>query len=323
MKAFMRERYGSPDLLELREIARPTPREGEVLVKIHAVSLNASDWEILHGVPLYARLFGVFRPRIKILGSDIAGKIVARGPNATKFNIGDPVFGDVIGAFGGFAGYVAVPQSKLILKPDGLSFQEASALPQSGCIALQGIFDRIEAPTGAKVLINGAGGGSGAFAIQMAKYRGAEVTAVDTAEKLDAMKAMGADHVVDFKWEDFTRINDEYDLILDLAAHKSIFAYPRAIKPGGQYLMVGGSMLLMVQILLLGKLLSMFTGKRIGILPVKPNRGLDVVVKMIEYGRLKPVIDRTFEFRDTISAMNYMGEGQAKGKVVIALEANE
>ena len=317
MKAFMRERYGSPDTLELREIARPTPGAGEVLVKIHAVSLNASDWEILRGKPLYARLFGVFRPRIKILGSDIAGKVVARGPKADKFKIGDSVFGDVIGKFGGIAGYVAVPQSKLLSKPDGLTFQEASALPQSGCIALQGIFDFLESRTDAKVLINGAGGGSGAFAIQMAKYRGAEVTAVDIAEKLDAMKALGADHVVDYKWEDFTKINEEYDLILDLAAYKSVFAYPRALKPGGQYLMVGGSTLLMLQVVMLGKLLSLFTGKQIGILPVKPNQGLDVIVKMIEYGRLKPVIDRTFNFDETVNALTYLGEGHAKGKVVI------
>ena len=205
MKAIVYERYGPPDVLELKEIEKPTPRDNEVLIKVHAVGVNASDWEMLRGKPLYARVAGLFKPRKKILGSDIAGRVEKKKKKVNQFKPGDEVFGDILGNMGGFAQYVCAPENTLLQKPAGMSFEEASVLPQAAVIALQGIRDKGQVQPGQKVLINGAGGGAGTFAVQLAKYFGAEVTGVDSTGKLDMLRSIGADHVIDYTQEDFTK----------------------------------------------------------------------------------------------------------------------
>ncbi|HEV2378056.1 MAG TPA: NAD(P)-dependent alcohol dehydrogenase, partial [Streptosporangiaceae bacterium] len=254
MKAVVYTRYGPPDALQLMDVPTPVPKANEVLVKVHAVSVNASDWETLRGKPLYSRMRGPFRPRHHTLGSDIAGRVEAVGPDVTLFAPGAEVFADIFSHMGGFAEYVCVPESVLARMPDGMTCEEASALPQAGAIALQGIQVKGQVTAGHKVLINGAGGGSGMYAIQLAKLHGAEVTGVDNAEKLEFMRSLGADHVIDYTREDFTRNWRSYDVVLDLAAHRSVSAYRCSLVPGGRYMYVGGSVGTLLQVLLLGSL---------------------------------------------------------------------
>ena len=295
MKAIVYTKYGSPDVLQLKEVEKPTPTDDEVLIKVHAVSLNRSDWEGLIGKPLYARIGGLLRPRHQILGSDIAGRVEMAGRNVTRFQPGDEVFGDILARLGGFAEYVCARERALAPKPASMTFEEASAIPQAAVIALQGIRDKGQVQPGQKVLINGAGGGAGTFAVQLAKMYGAEVTGVDNTGKLDFMRSLGADHVIDYTREDFTRNGKQYDLILDLVAYRSVFAYKRALRPNGSYFLVGGSVATMFQILLLGPLIGRATGKKIRILAVRPNiEDLSLVKELIEAGQVTPVIDKTY-----------------------------
>ncbi len=319
MKAIIRRQYGSPDVLALEDVENPAPQDNEVLVKVHAVSLNASDWELLTGSPLYARIFGFFTPKYKTLGSDIAGRIEAVGANVTGFKPGDAVYGDLMGYFGGFAEYLCAPASKLTLKPAAMTFDVASALPQAACIALQGIRDVGKLQRGQKVLINGAGGGSGMFAIQLAKNLGAEVTGVDNSLKQDVMRSFGADHVIDYTKEDFTRNGKAYDLILDLAAFHSVSDYKRALSPTGTYLMVGGSTGLMIQILTLESWMPMFGGKKLRILGVEPNKDLDLIAELVQSGEVTLTTDRRYPLEQVADALRYFGEGRAKGKIIITL----
>ena len=242
MKAMVRKVYGPPDVLALTEVEKPMPKEGEVLVRVQATSLNASDYEILRGKPLYGRIFGFFTPKIRILGSDVAGMVEAVGQGVTRFAPGDAVYGDIFESWGGFAEWVSVPQGMLRPKPESMSFEQASAMPQSGTLALQGLSDKGQVRPGQAVLINGAGGSGGTFAIQIAKVLGAEVTGVDNAQKLELMRSLGADHVIDYAEEDFTRNGRRYDLILDLVGHHSVFDFKRALSPAGRYFVVGGAM---------------------------------------------------------------------------------
>src|SRR5215210_5034649 len=241
MKAIVYTRYGPPEVLQLKEVAKPTPKDDEVLIKVQAVSVNRSDWEGLRGKPLYARLGGLLRPRHHILGSDIAGRVEMAGRNTRRFQPGDEVFGDIYWHMGGFAEYVCVREIALALKPPGMTFEEVAAIPQAAVIALQGIRDKGQVKPGQKVLINGAAGGAGMFAVQLAKLYGADVTGVDNTDKLDFMRSLGANHVIDYTREDFTKSGKQYDLILDVIAHRSISAYLRALKPSGSYFAVGGS----------------------------------------------------------------------------------
>jgi NADPH:quinone reductase-like Zn-dependent oxidoreductase len=317
MKALVYERYGPPESLRFEEVDRPDPGEGEVLVKVRAVSLNASDWETLHGKPLYARVGGPRRPRFRTLGSDIAGLVEKNGPGATRFAPGDEVFGDNIARMGGFAEYAIVREKDLAPKPAGLSFVEAAAIPQSGVIAVQGIRRRGNVRAGQKVLINGAGGGTGSFAVQLAKLAGAEVTGVDNAGKLEFMRSLGADHVIDHTRADFTRGGEHYDLVLDLVAHRSVLAYRRALAPGGRYLYVGGSVPTLLQVLLLGPL----TGRKIRMLVVRPNeRDLLEVAELCLTGTITPVIGRTFPLAEVPAALRHLGDGLAHGKVVVTVD---
>ncbi|HEX6682547.1 MAG TPA: NAD(P)-dependent alcohol dehydrogenase [Candidatus Limnocylindrales bacterium] len=311
MKAVVYERYGLPDVLRLAEVPTPSPKKNEVLVKVRAVSLNLSDWEVLRGKPLYSRIGGPLKPRRHILGSDIAGHVESLGPNATQFRPGDDVFADILGTLGGFAEYVSVPENVLSRMPSGMTHDEASALPQAGAIALQGIQERGRARPGAKVLINGAGGGSGMFAIQLAKLNGAEVTGVDNPGKQEFMRSLGADHVIDYTREDFTRNGNTYDLVLDLAGYRSVRDYRRALAPDGRLLWVGGSVPTLLRVMLMG-------GKRIRILPVRlGTKHLGPLVELCQSGQITTVIDRRYPLEQVPEALRYLGEGHAKGKVVI------
>lgn len=321
MRAIVYTEYGPPDVLQFKEVERPTPRDNEVLVRVHAVSVNASDWECLTGKPLYARLGGLRKPRRRILGSDIAGRVEAVGTDVEQFRPGDEVFGDILDYMGGFAEYVCAPENKLALKPASMTFEEVAAIPQAAVIALQGIRDKGQVQPGQKVLINGAGGGAGTFAVQLSRSYGAEVTGVDNTGKLDFMRSLGADHVIDYTREDFTKNGEHYDLILDLAADRSVSAYKRALRPNGSYFFVGGSVATLFQVLLLGPWIRGTAGKRLRLLMVRPNlRDLVHVTELYEAGKVVPVIDRRYLLSEVPEALRYLGEGHARGKVVVTLE---
>lgn len=320
MKAIIYHQYGHPGVMELQEIKEPVPADDQVLVRVHAASVNASDYEFLTGSPKYTRMWGLFKPKVHILGSDIAGKVVAVGKNVSRFGPGDAVFGDIFEQWGGFAEYVCAPASALIQKPDSLSFEQAAALPQAACLALQSMHHAGPVQSGQSVLINGAGGGAGSFAVQLAKHYGAEVTGVDHTEKIEFMRSLGADHVIDYTRTDFTRNNRSYDRIIDFVACHSIFAYQRALDPDGVYLMIGGSIPHVLQTLLLGSLLSLIGTRKMAILGAKPNHDLEMVVQTIADGHLKPVIDKQFPLDEVPQALDYLGKGLAKGKIVITLD---
>jgi len=321
MKAIVYKKYGSPDVLQLEEIAKPVPADDELLIKVHAVSINGSDRESLVGKPGYVRMSGLFKPSNPILGSDISGMVENVGKNNTEFQVGDEVFGELPGYHGGFAEYVCTHGRTLARKPAGLTFREAAAIPQGGVIALNGILTKGEVQPGQQILINGAGGSAGTFAIQLAKLQGAEVTGVDNPGKLDFLRSLGADHVVDFTREDFTKAGKEYDLILDLIAHRSVFSYARALKPDGIYFFVGGYASIIFQVLLIGPWIKRSTSKNLRMLAVPQNRkDLLAITELCEAGKVRPVIDRTYPFDEIPEAMRYVGEGRAKGKVVVIVK---
>src|SRR5215204_4988983 len=320
MRAIVYTKYGPPEVLQLKEVEKPIPTDDEVLIKVQAASVNRSDWEGLRGTPLYARIGGILKPRHQILGSDIAGRVEMAGRNVRRFQPGDEVFGDIQGRMGGFAEYVCARESALALKPASMTFEAVAAIPQAAVIALQGIRDKGEVQPGEKVLISGAGGGAGTFAVQLAKLYGADVTGVDNTGKLDFMRSLGADHVIDYTREDFTKNGKQYDLILDIVAHRSVFAYKRALRSNGSYFLAGGSVATMFQILLLGPWIRRTTGKKIRILAVRPNTDdVDFVKELIEAGRVMPIIDETFPLSEVPEAISYVGDGRAQGKVVITM----
>ncbi len=314
MRAVVYDRYGPPDVLRIEDLAVPSPEAGQVLLRIAATSVNLSDWETLRGTPLYSRFGGLRAPARRTLGSDIAGWVDAVGPGVTRFRPGDEVYGDNLALKGGFAEYAIAAESVLASKPAGLSFVQASTIPQAGVIAWQGT-DGTRA--GHRVLVNGAGGGSGSFAIQLAKRLGGHVTGVDNAGKLDFMRSVGADEVIDYRSEDFTR-GGPYDLILDLVAHRSVFAYRRALAPGGRYRCVGGSVSAVLRVLTVGSLAGLLTRRRLSVLAVKPGptRFAPVAERCVA-GDLKIHIDRVFTLDEVPEALARVGEGHALGKVVV------
>lgn len=321
MKAIVYERYGAPDVLELQEVTKPTPRDDEVLVRVHAVSVNDWDWGLLQGSTFLDRLlFGLFKPRHKILGSDIAGRIEAVGKNVTQFRPGQDVFGDLSGRWGGFAEYVCASHTALALKPPGMSFAEAASIPQAAMLAVQGLRDAGGIQQGQKVLINGAGGGVGTFAVQIAKLYGVHVTGVDSPAKFDLMRSLGFDDVIDYTRQDFTQSGTRYDLILDAKTNRSPFDYARALAPNGTYVTVGGSMPRLFQTMLLGPLIRMTSRKTMRVVVLKPNKDLAYVGELFEAGKLKPVLDDLRTLNEVPEAMRYFGSGNHKGKVVITVE---
>jgi NADPH:quinone reductase-like Zn-dependent oxidoreductase len=321
MKAIVYHEYGSPDVLKLEEVEKPVPGDDEILVKVHAVSVNRSDWEALVGKPLYARVGGLRKPSNKILGSDVAGTVEWVGKDNKEFQLGDSVFGEMAEYHGGFAEYVCTRGSAWALKPTGMTFEEAAAIPQAGVIALQGIRDKGQVQPGQKVLINGAGGGAGSFAVQLAKLYGADVTGVDNTGKLDFMRSLGADHVIDYTKEDFTKNGKQYDFILDLIAYRTAFAYARALKLNASYYAIGGSVSTFLQFLLFGPWLRRTSGKKVRILMVQRNRkDLEAITELCESGRVRLVIDKVYPLSQVPEALRYLGEGHAKGKIVITVE---
>lgn len=322
MKAVVYEKYGSPDVLELRDVATPAPKDDEVLIRVRAVSINDWDWGLLQGTPFVNRLMGgLFRPKKTILGSDIAGRIEAVGRNVERFHVGDDVFGDLSGRWGGFAEYVCAPETALALKPPSMTFAEAAAIPQAAMLAVQGLRDRGRIQAGQKVLINGAGGGVGTFAVQIAKLYGVELTGVDSPAKLDLLRSMGFDEVIDYTREDFTRSGARYDLILDVKTNRSPFDYLRALSPGGTYVTVGGSMARLLQFLLVAPLISLTSRRNLRLVALKQNKDLGYVSELFEAGKLRPVIDKLRTLSEVPEAMRYFGAGHHKGKVVITLDA--
>lgn len=322
MKAVVYTKYGYPDVLQLEEVDKPKPAQNEVLIKIYAVSLNSFDWEFLIGSPLYTRVWGLHKPHIHILGSDVAGTVETIGENVTKFKIGDEVFGDLFEHWGGFAEYVCVPEKMLTIKPASISFEEAAAVPQSSLVALQGLRDIGEIQSEQKVLINGAGGGAGSYAIQIAKFYGAEVTGVDSTQKLDLMRSIGADYAIDYTKYDFTKNGQQYNLILDLVASHSIFDYKRALTECGKYVMVGGSLSYILKTLFFASMVSMSGSKKMSILAHKPNKDIEFIINLIESHKVKPVIDRRYTLEEVPDALKYLGEGSAMGKIVITINSD-
>ncbi|MDD5059040.1 MAG: NAD(P)-dependent alcohol dehydrogenase [Sideroxydans sp.] len=321
MKAIVYTEYGSPDVLRLKEVEKPFPADDEVLVQVKASSVNAADWRMMRADPFLVRMYaGLLRPKkFHTLGADIAGRVEAVGKNVRQFQAGDEVFGDVFASgFGGFAEYKCARESELILKPGNLSFEEAAAVPLAAMTALHGLRDNGKIRAGQQVLIHGASGGVGTFAVQLAKHFGAVVTAVCSTAKAELARSLGADHVLDYTQQDFSRSGRQYDLILAVNGNRSIFDYKRALSPSGIYVMAGGNSTQLFQALLLGPWISMFGKQKMGALTSNPNqKDLLLLKELLESGKLKPVIDRRYPLSEVAEAVRYVEAGHAKGKVVI------
>ncbi|MGO4498412.1 NAD(P)-dependent alcohol dehydrogenase [Paenibacillus sp. 2RAB27] len=320
MKAVVYKKYGSPNELIYTEVEKPQPKDHEVLINVHAAaSINSWDWDLLRGTPFLVRIGGVRKPKFAILGADIAGRVEAVGKAVKQFVPGDDVFGDISGcSWGGFAEYVCASELALSKKPAHITFEDAAAIPQAAVLAFQGLRGKGVIQKGDKVLINGAGGGVGTFAIQLAKLFGAEVTAVDSASKLPKLQALGADYVMDYRKKDYTTSGEKYDFILDVMGNRSIFDCKRALNANGQYVMVGGTMPRIFQMMFLGPLISWIGTKRMGLLMHKPNPAdQNELMALWEAGKIVPVIYRQFPLAHVAEAFSYFGEGQHIGKVMI------
>lgn len=324
MKALIRDRYGLPDVLEVRDIERPVPRPGEVLLRVHAASINDWDWGLLQG-PTLPFMRTAPKP---ILGSDVAGLVVDLGSGAQRFHVGDAVYGDLsrmgTRGWGGFAEYVCAPERALVRKPERMTFVQAAALPQAGQLAVQGLFAGGPLKAGQKILINGAGGGVGTIGVQLAKPHGVEVTGVDSAIKLEMMRSIGFDHVIDYQKEDFTKNGKCYDLILDTRTTRTAAEYARSLNRGGTYATVGGpEMKVLFRILLAGWRMRFVTDKRLRLIGLKANRDLPYLNEQFEGGHLVPVIDGPYTLSQGADAFRHFGSGNHKGKVVITMNVAE
>lgn len=321
MKAIAQTQYGSPDVLHLQTVAKPVPKENEVLIKIHASSINAGDWHLMRGTPYLIRLMfgGLFKPTIPILGMDVAGRIEAVGSTVSQFKPGDEVFGDLSSSgFGGFAEYACAPEEAIAHKPDNVTLEEAAAIPAAALAALQALRDCGNIQTGQRVLINGASGGVGSFAVQMAKAWGAEVTAVCNGSKVDMVAAMAPDHIIDYTQTDVTQTTQPYDLIVDAAAYRSFSAYLPILAPGGTYVVIGGATVSFFQSMLLGSWVAKRRNFTIKSLESVPNaEDLKTIRQMVEDGKIAPQIDRYYPLQEVADAMRYVENRQVCGKVVI------
>jgi len=322
MKAIVYTTYGSPDVLKLEEIPQPSPADNQVLVKIHAASVNAFDWHMLRGDPFLVRFMaGLFKPKNTILGADISGTVEAVGGGASRFRPGDEVFGDVSAQGGGFAEYVCANENLLALKPSDLPHRDAAAAPLAAVTALQGLRDKGGIQGGQEVLINDASGGVGTFAVQIAKSFGAEVTAVCSTSKVDMVRAIGADHVIDYTKEDFTEGDKRFDLILGANGYHPVWHYRRALKPEGTFVLSGGTTAQFYQFILTGPLLSLTGSKKLRNYVAQPNqKDLAFVAELLAAEIIKPVIDRTYPLREVPDAIRYLEAGHARGKVVISMD---
>jgi len=323
MKAIVYEEYGSPDVLQLRDVEKPKPKDNEVLVKVHAASINYIDWQVLTGESFFLRLTtgGLRKPKHQILGDDLAGRVETVGRSVKQFQPGDEVFG--ISNFDAFAEYACVPENALVLKPASMTFEEAAAIPYAAITAYQGLRNHGKIQSGQKVLINGASGGVGTFAVQIAKSFGAEVTGVCSTKKVDFVRSIGADQVIDYTQDDFTQNGQSYDLILAVGGSHSIFDYKRALNPNGIYVCAGGSLAQYFQAAILGPLISMTGSKKLGAMFSNPNqKDYEFLIELFEAEKVVPVIDRRFLLSEVPEALRYYGEGHSHGKVVITMNHN-
>ncbi|NNK76985.1 MAG: NAD(P)-dependent alcohol dehydrogenase [Maribacter sp.] len=322
MKAIVYNKYGPLDELELNDVDKPIPKDNEVLVKVYAASVNFNNLVYVQGKPFVARLeTGLLKPKFKIPGNDISGRVEAVGINVKQFQQGDEVFGDTSECgFGAFAEYVSVAENALALKPNNISFEEAAVIPEAALVALQALRDKGQIQKGQKVLICGASGGIGTFAVQIAKYFGTEVSGVCSTNNLELVRLIGADHVIDYTQEDFTKNGQHYDLVLATAGFRSIFDYRRALSPNGICVVTGGTMSQIFNAMLLGPWISMFGSKKLVSMSVKPNKDLSFLKELIEAGKVKPVIDRRYSLSEVPDALRYYAEGHTKGKVVIYVD---
>jgi len=327
MKAIIYTKYGSPDMLHLQEVEKPVINEDKVLVKVIAASINASDLHLLTANPFPLRLLGsgLFKPKNTILGVDIAGYVEAVGRNVKQFKPGDEVFGDVFGHdSGSFAEYVSVPEKTLVLKPSNVTFEEAAAVPVAAVTALQGLRNQGQIQPGDKVLINGASGGVGTFAVQIAKAFGAEVTAVCSTQNLKMARSIGADYVIDYTKEDFTRNGRQYDFILAVNGYQSLSAYKHALMPNGTYVFIGGSPAQTFQALLLGPLMSERHGRKMtSVMKKASQKDLLYIRELLDGGIIRPVIDESYPLSKTAEAFRYFEKGHARGKVIITIAEKE
>lgn len=322
MKALYYDRYGTVDKLRVKDFPQPEPGPDEILVKVHACSLNSWDWDLLRGKPYIIRMWGLSEPRYKIPGSDIAGEVVATGQSVSKFKVGDRVMGDLSGyGWGGLAEYVCARQQDVVKIHRELSYIEAAAIPQAGLLAWQGLEQLSAFPGEPEILINGAGGGAGTFAIQLAAMHGARVTAVDTHEKMDLMYSLGAHQVFDYRQINFTRSGYQYDMILDMVGRYNIRDYLRVLKPGGRYRLVGGRSKTIVQVMLLGRLFTLMTRKQIGVVPYETNRGLEKLAGLCAEGRLKIIIHKVYTLYEAAEAYRQLALGNVQGKIVFSIQA--
>lgn len=316
MKAIVYAKFGPPEVLHLTEVEKPIPKENEILIKIRAVSLNAFDWRHLRADPFFIRFMGagLLKPNHTILGADVAGMVEAVGSNVKQFQAGDEVFGEA--SYGGFAEYVCVNENRFVHKPANVTFDEAAAVVMAGLTALQGLRDHGHIQTGQKVLINGAAGGVGSFAVQIAKSFATEVTGVCSTTKMDFVRSIGADHVVDYTQDDVTRNGQRYDLIFDTAAYRSVRAYKRIMSPGGKYVMAGGSTARMLQFMIL----SMTGIKNMQLMGAKiDQKDIQILGGMLSAGKIRSMIDKRFPLIKTAEAMRYLIDGHTRGKLVITV----
>lgn len=321
MKAILCSHYASPEQLEIKEVPTPVPAKHEVLVKVHATAINDYDWGMVRGKPyLYRLIFGLTKPKRPIAGMELSGVIEEIGESVTHFKKGDAVYGDISEfGFGSFAEYIAINEKAVVLKPKEMSFEEATAIPHAALLAYQGLVEKGKIQKGQKILINGAGGGVGTFALQIAKMYDAEVTGVDTGEKLNNMKSIGFDHIIDYKKENFTKRSEHYDLILDAKTSQPTWAYVKALNPKGRYITVGGTAGKLIVFGLTGGLITLLTRKKFQLLALQPNRGLDIISQLYAEGKIKPYIDGPYAFEEIPRLIQYFGEGKHTGKVVIKL----
>jgi len=321
MKAFVYTEYGPPGVLQFKDVPKPTPTDNEVLIEVYAASVNPLDWHLMRGKPFFVRLMagGLLIPKHQILGSDVAGRVEAVGSHVKQFQPGDEVFAGK--GVGGFAEYACATEERLALKPSNLSFEQAAAVPVAAITALQGLRDKGRIQPGQKVLVDGASGGVGTFAVQIAKSFGAEVTAVCSRRNVDRARSLGPDRVIDYTRQDFTRNGQRYDLIFAANAYHSIFDYRRALSPNGIYVMAGGGSVQMLQALLLGPFLSRIGRKKMCFVGAKVNKtDLALLKKLLEAGKIISVIDRPYPFSEVPEALRYLEEGHAQGKVVITVK---
>lgn len=327
MKAIVYTEYGAPDVLQFKDVEKPTPKDDEVLVKIHAASANPADWHTMRAAPFLARLVnGFFKPKNSRLGADVAGRVEAVGSTVTQFQVGDEVFGSMsLSQLSSFAEYLCAREDALVLKPAGMTFEQAAAVPLAAITALHGLRDKGQVQSGQKVLINGASGGVGTFAVQIAKSFGAEVTGVCSTRNLDMVRAIGADHVIDYTREDFTNNGQQYDLIYCAVGNRSTADYKRALTPQGVCVIAGFTNLrLLFEHMILGPFRSKAGGKRVGQMDTaKVNKpDLAFMKALLETGKVKPVIDRCYPLSETAEALRYLEQGHAQGKVVITVAHN-